>query len=121
MDKVKLNRIELLGSIGVLEEEKLNTQRYWVSIEIGADLKAAGMNDQLESTIDYASVFQLCETLMMESTCDLIESFAENLSQRLFEHFEIAQSVMIEVLKPDAPIEGKFDSVGIEIRRTRNG
>ena len=121
MDKVKLNRIELLGSIGVLEEEKSGTQRYWISIEIGADLKPAGTTDQLERTIDYSSVYLLCESLMRESDCDLVETFAENLSQRLFERFEIAQSVMIEILKPDAPIIGKFDSVGIEIRRSRNG
>lgn len=120
MDKVKLNRIELFGSVGVLEEEKIGTQRYWITIEIEADLKPAGQSDELENTIDYSSVYQLCESLMEESTCDLIETFAENLSQRLFQRFEIAQSVMVEVLKPDAPITGKFDSVGIEIMRSRN-
>ncbi len=121
MDKIKLNRIELLGSIGVLEEEKSGSQRYWISIEIGADLKPAGTTDQLERTIDYSSVYLLCESLMREFACDLVESFAEKLSQQIFERFERAQSVLIEVLKPDAPIEGKFDSVGIEIRRTRDG
>lgn len=121
MDKVKLNRIELLGSIGVLEQEKKGTQRYWISIEIGADLRPAGKSDQLERTIDYSSVFELCESLMEESAFDLIETFAEKLSERLFQQFEIARTVVIEVVKPDAPIAGKFDSVGIEIRRTRDG
>ncbi len=41
MDKVKLNRIELWGSIGVLEMEKAGRQRYWVSIEIETDLRTA--------------------------------------------------------------------------------
>ena len=64
MDKIKLNRIELWGSIGVMEEEKSGSQRYWISIEIGADLKPAGLSDQLEDTIDYSSVFDLCDSLM---------------------------------------------------------
>ncbi len=120
MDKIKLNRIELLGSIGVLDDEKNGVQRYWISIEIEADLKPAGISDQIGETIDYSSVYQLCDSLMRESNCDLIESFAENMSQLLFDRFEIAQVVLIEVLKPDAPMAGKFESVGIEIRRTRN-
>jgi dihydroneopterin aldolase len=121
MDKIKLNRIELWGSIGVLEEEKTGAQRYWISIEIEADLKPAGLSDQLEDTIDYSSVFDLCASLMQGSECDLIEAFAEELSCRMFQQFAIAQSVMIEILKPDAPMSGSFESVGIEIVRTRNG
>jgi dihydroneopterin aldolase len=58
---------------------------------------------------------------MQVSECDLIESFAEELSCRLFQRFAIAQSVTIEVLKPDAPVSGSFDSFGIEIARTRDG
>ena len=121
MDKIKLNRIELWGSIGVMEEEKSGSQRYWISIEIGADLKPAGLSDQLKDTIDYSSVFDLCASLMQASNCDLIESFAEELVCRLFQRFAIAQSVTIEVLKPDAPVSGSFESFGIEISRTRDG
>ncbi len=121
MDKIKLNRIELWGSIGVLEEEKARVQRYWISIEIEADLRPAGLSDQLEDTIDYSAVFDLCDSLMEDSKCDLIETFAEELSCRLLQQFVIARSVMIEILKPDAPMSGSFESVGIEIIRTRNG
>lgn len=120
MDKVKLNRIELSGKIGVLEQEKAQKQRFWVSIEIGVDLKAAGLSDQLRDTIDYGAVYQLSESLMEESDFDLVESYAETLGQRLFQQFGNAEWVNIEILKPDAPIEGKFESVGIEITRTRN-
>ena len=112
MDKVILNRIELLGKIGVLEEEKRTAQRYWISIAIEADLRTAGQTDRLDETI--------AETLMGTSDCDLIESYAERLAGQILSTFRKANSVTIEVLKPDAPIEGSFDSVGIEITRTRN-
>ncbi|MGK0238941.1 MAG: dihydroneopterin aldolase [Verrucomicrobiia bacterium] len=120
MDKVILNRIELLGKIGVLEEEKRTAQRYWISIAIEADLRTAGQTDRLDETIDYGRVFEIAETLMGTSDCDLIESYAERLAGQILSTFRKANSVTIEVLKPDAPIEGSFDSVGIEITRTRN-
>lgn len=121
MDKIKLNRIELFGSIGVLEEEKTSSQRYWITVEIGVDLKSAGESDNLELTIDYSVVFLLCKSVMINSDFQLIEAYAESLAKRLFQEFEMAEIVSIEVLKPDAPIRGTFESVGIEVTRTRNG
>ncbi len=120
MDKVVLNRIELQGKIGILEEEKLESQRYWVSLSIGTDLKGAGESDRLEETIDYARVYEIAKTEMEQCDCDLIEGYAEGLAKRILSTFENAGWVTIEVLKPDAPIDGKFDSVGIQITRSRN-
>ncbi len=121
MDKVVLNRIELLGKIGVLEEEKRSAQRYWITIAIGADLRRAGRSDRLDATIDYARVFGMAKSLMEASDCDLLETYAETLASQTLAAFEIAEWVSVEILKPDAPIEGSFESVGIEITRTRNG
>ena len=42
MDTVILNRIELMGSIGVAPEEKSSKQRYWITIELDADLRRSG-------------------------------------------------------------------------------
>lgn len=120
MDKVILNRIELLGRIGVLEEEKRRDQRYWISIAIGTDLKSAGRSDRLEETIDYARVFEIAKALMDSCDCDLVETYAERLAKQLLSTFWKAEWVTIEALKPDAPIEGSFESVGIEITRTKD-
>ena len=121
MDTVVLNRIELYGSIGVALEEKIGKQRYWITIELDADLRRAGETDELEYTIDYAAVFRVCEQLMRSEDCDLLETFAVKLASRLLTRFPLAERVSLEILKPDAPIEGTFDSVGIRIARTRSG
>ena len=121
MDTVVLNRIELYGSIGVALEEKIGKQRYWITIELDADLRRAGETDELEYTIDYAAVFRVCEQLMRSEDCDLLETFADELASRLLTRFPLAERVSLEILKPDAPIEGTFDSVGIRIARTRSG
>ena len=121
MDKVVLNRIELLGSIGVSPEEKQGKQRYWITIELEADLLRAGKTDELEDTIDYSAVFRVCEQLMRSGKFDLLEAFADKLASQLLAQFTLAERVRLEVLKPDAPIEGAFDSVGIKIARARSG
>jgi len=121
MDTIILNRIELMGSIGVAPEEKSDLQRYWITLEIEADLRRAGASDQLMETIDYVVVFKICEQLMRSASFDLLEAFAEELAAQLLTRFPIAEKVLIEVLKPDAPIEGVFDSVGIRIARAKNG
>lgn len=121
MDTIVLNRIELMGSIGVAPEEKSGSQRYWITLEIGADLRRAGASDQLVDTIDYAAVFRICEQLMRSGGFDLLEAFAEELANRLLASFPMAEKVFVEILKPDAPIEGVFDSVGIRVARSRDG
>ena len=121
MDTVVLNRIELFGSVGVAPEEKSGKQRYWITIELNADLRRAGKTDELEGTIDYAAVFRVCEQLMQSEDCDLLEAFADKLVSQLLTRFPLAERVSLEILKPDAPIEGTFDSVGIRIARSRSG
>jgi len=121
MDRVLLNRIELLGSIGALDSEKRSKQRYWISIEILADLREAGRSDRLEDTVDYSEVFSLAEDLMNSGDFTLVEAYAERLAERILSSQARAQSVSIEVLKPDAPIDGAFESVGIRIERDRGG
>ena len=120
MDKVKLKRFELQGSIGVNALEKTGTQRYWISIEIETDLSLAGSTDQLGDTVDYSAVHQMCVELMEDNDCNLIESYAERLAGGILERYDQASGVAIEVLKPDAPIAGSFEAVGIEINRKRN-
>ena len=120
MDKIKLNRIELNGSIGVLETEKAGVQPYWISVEIGLDLSRAGRSDRLEDTIDYAAVYELCREVMDEGGLELLEAYAEKVASALLERFACAKQVSVETLKPEAPIEGVFESVGIEITRTRD-
>ena len=83
MDTVVLNRIELFGSIGVAPEEKSGKQRYWITIELDADLRRAGKTDELESTIDYAAVFRVCEQFMQSEDCDLLEAFDVQATDKL--------------------------------------
>lgn len=120
LDTVFLEGVELFGYIGVLEHEKRNGQTFYIDVELGLDLRKAGRSDILAQTVSYAEVFTLAEQLMDEARCDLIETYAEQLSEEIFSYFDLVQTTTITVRKPEAPIEGKFRAVGITIRRERD-
>ncbi len=119
LDTVFLEGVELFGYIGVLADEKRNGQTFYIDVELGVDLRSAGRSDILAQTVNYAEVFALAEQLMDEARCDLIESYAEQLSEEIFSYFDLVQKTKITVRKPEAPIDGKFRSAGITIRRER--
>lgn len=120
LDTVFLEGVELFGYIGVLEEEKRNGQTFYIDVELGVDLRDAGRSDILAKTVNYAEVFALAEQLMDEARCDLIESYAEQLSEEIFSYFDLVQKTKITIRKPEAPIDGKFRAVGVTIRRERD-
>ncbi len=120
LDTVFLEGIELFGYIGVLEDEKRNGQTFYIDVELGVDLRNAGRSDILAHTVNYAEVFSLAEQLMDEARCDLIESYAEQLSEEIFSYFDLVQTTAITVRKPEAPIDGVFRAAGITIRRERD-
>lgn len=120
LDTVFLEGVELFGYIGVFEDEKRNGQTFYIDVELGVDLRSAGRSDILAKTVSYAEVFTLAEQLMEEARCDLIESYAEQLSEEIFSYFDLVQKTKITVRKPEAPIDGTFRSAGITIRRERD-
>lgn len=120
LDKVFLEGVELFGYIGVFEAEKRNGQTFYIDVELGVDLRNAGRSDILAQTVSYAEVFALAEQLMDEARFDLIESYAEQLSEEIFSYFDLVQTTKITVRKPEAPIDGNFQAVGITIRRSRD-
>lgn len=120
LDAVFLEGIELFGYIGVLEGEKRDGQPFLIDVELGLDLRQAGRSDILAHTVNYAEVFALAEQLMDEARYDLIETFAEQLCEEIFSYFDLPQTVAVTVRKPEAPIDGKFGSVGVTIRRRRD-
>jgi len=118
-DQVFLEGVELFGRLGVLHEEKRKGQRFVLDIAMGVDLSAAGTSDSLAQTVNYAAVFEMAKELMDAARYDLIESYAEALASSILEAFARVSFVKVVVRKPEAPIEGRFKSVGVEIVRER--
>lgn len=120
MDKIILKDMAFYGYHGLLKEEIVLGQKFFIDIEIETDTKEAGINDDFTKTINYAEVYEITRKFTEDNRFNLIEALAENIAAEILKRFDIAHSVMVRIRKKEAPVKGIFDYMGVEIRRYQN-
>ncbi|WP_077329993.1 dihydroneopterin aldolase [Virgibacillus siamensis] len=119
MDKIMLNQMEFYGFHGLYPEENKLGQRFYVNTELMLDLTKSATTDDMKDSIDYGEVYECVKGVVEGSPKNLIEAVAEDISVELFQRFTQLQACTIRVIKPDPPIPGHYQSVGVEIFRER--
>lgn len=107
------------GRHGILPGEKDRPQPFVVDLNLILDLEQAGRKDSLEDSVDYGQVFLKVKHIVENESYNLIESVAEQISRRLLQDFYLLKAVETTVYKPQAPIEGDFDYMAVQICRSR--
>ena len=120
MDKIILKDMAFYGYHGLLKEESVLGQKFFIDIEIETSTKEAGINDDFTKTINYAEVYERTREFTEDKRFNLIEALAENIAAEVLNRFDIAHSVMVRIRKKEAPVKGIFDYMGVEIRRYQN-
>jgi 7,8-dihydroneopterin aldolase/epimerase/oxygenase len=116
MDFILLNHMQFHAHHGVFKQEQTVGNTYYIDLKIGGDFHKACQSDQIEDTLNYASVFlEVAEE--MQKPCKLIETIAENICQRLKASFKIIQLIEIKLTKLNPPLKGQMDSVSIILTR----
>ena len=116
MGKILINKMQFKATHGCSEVEKTNPQIFEVDTEVDTNLSLAMEDDNIDSTIDYSTLYKLVEKIVINNTYNLIEKLAGSIINQIFEQFTV-NKVIVTIRKPDPPIEGKFDHVGIRIER----
>jgi len=119
-DRIALTNMRFEGKHGVLSEERETAQPFEVDAELYLDLRDAGATDDIERTVDYREVFEICRSTVEGDSFRLIEAVADTIAGRLlyaFETFGLVE-VVVRVRKPAVPLPGKLDAASVEIRRT---
>lgn len=119
MDKIFVNQMEFYGYHGVFPEENTLGQRFTVDLMVLVDLKKAGVTDQLEHSVNYGELYQVCKEVVEGKPYKLVEAVAEKIAGTVLEQFPLVSEVSIKVIKPDPPIPGHYRSVAVEITRGR--
>lgn len=120
MDKIYISQMEFYGYHGVFPEENKLGQRFIVDLSISVDLKQAGETDQLEYSVNYAELFAVCQEIVEGKPFKLIEAVAEQIAGKILKDFPLVLGVTVKMIKPDPPIPGHYQSVAIEITRSRS-
>jgi 7,8-dihydroneopterin aldolase/epimerase/oxygenase len=119
MDKIYVNQMEFYGYHGVFPEENTLGQRFMVDLMVLVNLKKAGETDELEHSVNYGELFQVCKEIVEGKPYKLVEAVAEKIAEIVLRQFTIVSEVTIKVIKPDPPIPGHYRSVAVEITRRR--
>jgi dihydroneopterin aldolase len=104
---------------GYHEWEHQNTQPFEVDVELVLNLQPAGIDDDLEKTIDYGKVYGAVRQIVESTSFKLLEALAEAISHELLSDFEVTE-VGVRVRKPAVKLGGPLDHAGVEIWRRRS-
>ena len=119
-DKIQLTGMVFYGFHGVGQSERELGQRFVVDIEAERDLRAAGMSDALEDTVDYSLIYRIARDAVEGPGHTLLESVAEAIAQRVLAECEV-DAVRVRLKKPEVPIQGSvLAHVGVEVFRQRD-
>lgn len=117
MDKIRIQNLTVFANHGVLPEERVLGQKFLISAELHLDTRAAGMQDDLTRTVNYAQVCSfICQ--QMQQTFQLIEAAAEHLAQGILREYPLVRRVDLELAKPWAPVHLPVESVSVQISRS---
>jgi dihydroneopterin aldolase len=111
--------MEFYGYHGVFPEENRLGQRFAVDLTVSLDLKKAGETDDLDYSVNYGELYQVCKEIVEGKPYKLVESVAEKIACSLLQQFPLIEEVKVKVIKPDPPIPGHYRSVAVEITRGR--
>ena len=120
MDKIVLKNLGFYGYHGVLKEEKVLGQKFFIDIILYTDLRKAGKSDNVDDTVNYALVYEIAKEIVENKIYDLIEAVADDIANTVLEKFEVVKEIEVTIRKPEAPVNGIYDYFGVEIRRGRD-
>ena len=118
MDYIHVRDMQFFGYHGVLREETVLGQRFRASVSLAVDMKKAGETDNLEHTVSYVGVYDICKEVIEGKPYKLIEAVAETVASRILSQYEgQVMGCRVEIIKPDPPIPGHYKEVAVEIVR----
>ena len=118
-DRIYLNGMSFYGHTGVFDFEKQNGQRFIVDLILCFTENQAVRTDVLADTVHYGEVFDVVKDITTTGRFDLIEHLAGRIVSAVLEKFPLVCAAEVIVAKPDAPVDGVFESMSVHVFRER--
>ncbi|MFP2768703.1 dihydroneopterin aldolase [Oceanisphaera sp. KMM 10153] len=118
MDKVFVQGLEVLTTIGAYDWEKDIRQKLRFDLEMGYDTRPAALGDDLDKALDYAALSKKVTHHAEQNHVELVETMAEQIALLILREFPV-HSVKVRLTKPGAVANAA--GVGVEIERFAHG
>lgn len=115
MATIKIEGMQFYAYHGCFEEESIVGTHFRIDCRLEVDIKEAAIDDNLEKTINYQTVYQLIVE-EMETSSSLLEHVAYRILKSLHEYFPSLQESWVSVQKMNPPLGGKIEKVAVEMK-----
>ena len=103
MAKIALLGMRFYAYHGFYEEERKVGQYYVVDVEMETNFQAAAVSDNLENTINYETVYLICQREMRRKS-KLLENVVERIGLSLRYNFSTIKELKIRLHKLNPPL-----------------
>ncbi|MDA0149969.1 bifunctional dihydroneopterin aldolase/7,8-dihydroneopterin epimerase [Vibrio sp. LaRot3] len=114
MDKVFIEQLEVITTIGVYDWEQEIKQKLVLDIEMAHDNRPAGKSDDVVDALDYSKVSEAVLNHIENGRFLLVERVAEEIAEIIMIQFNVPW-IKIRLTKPGAVAQAK--GVGVVIER----
>ena len=119
--RLAVEGINLKATHGVFEAERKAPQSFQIDVEMEADIERALVSDQLEDTVDHASVVRIVQEISQGRQFNLIESFAHAICCTILDRLPRVQCAQVTVRKLAPYNLGSTACTRAEVRLSRVG
>ena len=114
MFSIHLQNLQFFAYHGCHEEERILGNEF----EVNADISIEGTQaiQQLDQTIDYATVFRIIKERMAIPVA-LLETLIADMAADIHAEFPSARSINISIIKKHPPITGIQGSVAVSLHK----
>ncbi len=99
---------------GVMAQEQLVGNDYLLDVRVRYDLSKAMLSDDVNDTLNYATVYEMIRQEMQIPSC-LLEHVAYRIGNRLMTTFPQIESIDIHLTKKNPPMGADGDGAMIEL------
>ncbi len=112
---IKLKNCAFFARHGVLSEEEVLGQRFFVDADLKVVHDGALERDEISGTVDYGAAFLLIKNIVTGKRRYLIESLALEVAKSMCREFDQVVAAKITIRKPNAPVPGILDTVEVTV------
>ena len=118
-DLIQLRGLRVLGTHGVLPEERTRAQPFEIDLDVAVDLGPAAGSDRLADTVDYGEVVTTAAAVVSGPSFELLEALAGEVASATLASDPRITSVTVYLRKLRPPVAIDVADVGVRITRHR--
>ncbi len=119
MDEIRLGGLRLVGTHGVLDEERARAQPFEVDLVLCVDLGRASASDALDDTVDYGAVVDAVAAVLAGPHVALLERLAGRITDVVLDLDARIVSVTVSVTKLRPPVPHDLATAAVRLTRMR--